>query len=71
VATTVNQRVLGHTDEALEELRAQLRDHVARPAKRLRASCDDEAMDVDNEETGEQGRKRRRRNSVSTEGEGK
>ena len=72
VATTVNKRVLGHTDEALEELRAQLRDHVARPAKRPRASCDDEATDVDNEETGEQpGRKRRRRNSVSTEGEGK
>ena len=72
VATTVNKRVLGQTDEALEELRAQLRDHVARPAKRLRASCDDEATDVDNEETGEQpGRKRRRRNSVSMEGEGK
>ena len=72
VARTVNKRVLGQTEEALEELRAQLRDHVARPAKRLRASCDDEATDVDNEETGEQpGRKRRRRNSVSTEGEGK
>ena len=69
VATTVNKRVLGHTDEALEELRAQLRDHVARPAKRPRASCDNEATDVDNEVTGQQpGIKRQHRFSVDAEG---
>ena len=69
VATTVNKRVLGQTDEALEELRAQLRDHVARPAKRPRASCDNEATDVDNEETGQQpGVKRQHRSSVDAEG---
>ena len=69
VARTVNKRVLGQTDEALEELRAQLRDHVARPAKRPRASCDNEATDVDNEETGQQpGVKRQHRSSVDAEG---
>ena len=40
--------------------------------KPIEGSCDDEATDVDNEETNEQpGVKRRRRNSVNTEGERK
>ena len=70
VATTINKRALGNTDEALQELQEQLHNHVARPAKRPRAVGDDEATDFDNEDSGEQlGVKRRRRNSVNTEGE--
>ena len=43
VATTINKRVLGQTNEALQELQEQLHNHAARPAKRLRATRDDEA----------------------------